>query len=86
MKFIDQWQADRKLQETVADLDLSGGMTDAPSLTAFDGDDPRLATYFSGLRKVQRDIQKVAGSHESVFLGDINTGRPIGFTGSGKTG
>lgn len=50
-------------------------MTNAPSLTAFDDTDPRLATYFSGLRKVQTDIKKVAESPESVFFGDINTGR-----------
>ena len=76
MKFFEQLKQDLALRKKVADLDLSGGMTaDSPSLTAFDGDDPRLAIYFNGLRKVQADIKKVAESPESVFLGDINTGR-----------
>lgn len=76
---LNQWQADRKLQRTIADFDLSSGMTDAPSLTAFDGNDPRLGAYLSGLRRVQETIKEVAGSPEQVFLGDINLGRQSNF-------
>ncbi|MBI5356388.1 hypothetical protein HZB78_02120 [Candidatus Collierbacteria bacterium] len=79
MSFFEQFKNDLVLRRAVSKLDLSAGMTDAPSLTAFDDTDPRLTAYLSGLRRVQEDIKKVAGSPEQVFLGDINTGRQTDF-------
>lgn len=75
MKWIENFKQDLALRRQVAELDLSSGMTDAPSLTAFDGDDPRLGKYLGGLRRVQETIKDAAGSPEQVFLGDINLGR-----------
>lgn len=76
---IKSFQADIKLRQIISDLDLSAGMTDSPSLTVFDGDDPRLAAYLSGLRRVQAAIKEVGPSPEQVFLGDINLGRQSDF-------
>jgi hypothetical protein len=71
MKLFEQFKQDLALRRTVARLDLSAGMTDAPSLTAFDDTDPRLAAYLSGLRRVKTIIKNVADYPEAVFLGDI---------------
>lgn len=69
MNFIEQYLADRKLQRTIADLDLSAGMTESPDHTIFADTNPGLKEYLSALHNINESLAEVVNKPEAVHCG-----------------